>query len=72
MSEGYLTALWYKRGNTKGDLSDDPQFENAGYVGDWRNFVGKFAQQAWKSLSMEHRAAIALDADDKAKNEDWS
>jgi hypothetical protein len=40
-------------------------------VQDWRNYVGAYVQQIWKTLDGEHRAAIALDADERASREEW-
>jgi hypothetical protein len=46
-------------------------FEASRDVQDWRNYVGAYVQQIWKTLDGEHRAAIALDADERASREEW-
>jgi hypothetical protein len=56
--------------STHSDLAN-PMFEAAGSAYDWRSHVGKYAQQVWKSLDGEQRAAIALDAEDIATSRDW-
>jgi hypothetical protein len=68
-----LQTLWYDRMNGLGRHSDltNPMFDAATYVHDWRNHVGTYVRQIWKSLDGEQRAAIALDADEKARKEDW-
>ncbi|NTF16920.1 hypothetical protein G6L37_00575 [Agrobacterium rubi] len=68
----YLQAIWTERGkdDARANLAN-PRFEQAGDVHDWRNYVGKYVQQVWKTLDAEQRAAIALDADDRASREEW-
>lgn len=69
---GYLQAIWTERGKDDARCSlANPQFDLAGDVHDWRNYVGKYTRQIWKSLDSEQRAAIALDADDRAAREEW-
>ena len=50
---------------------DNPDFDNAEWIHDWRNYVGEHVQSIWDTLDLETRAAIALDADVRAGNEDW-
>lgn len=49
----------------------DPDFENAGRVHDWRNHVGEATQSIWGTLTDQQKAAIALDADERASREEW-
>lgn len=49
----------------------NPDFENAGRIHDWRNYVGENVRSIWSKLDMETRAAIALDAYERANDEDW-
>jgi hypothetical protein len=68
-----LQTLWYDRMSGRHKHSDlnDPMFEASRDVQDWRNYVGAYVQQIWKTLDGEHRAAIALDADERASREEW-
>lgn len=68
-----LQTLWYDRMGGRGKHSDlnNPMFEAARDVHDWRNYVGAYVQQIWKALDSEQRAAIALDADERASREEW-
>jgi hypothetical protein len=54
-----------------GDSLEDPCFEKAGRVHDWRNHVGARARALWPTLPHEVRVALALDADDRASDEVW-
>jgi hypothetical protein len=49
----------------------DPKFPEASPVHDWRNYVGENTRIIWKTLTNEQRAAIALDANERASNEEW-
>ena len=48
-----------------------PEFEKAGRIHDWRNYVGKRVRGVWHTLTAEQRRAFAEDADDRAGDEDW-
>ena len=50
---------------------DNPKWEEAGKVHDWRNYVGERTKAIWHTFTQEQRRAIALDADDSASNEEW-
>lgn len=50
---------------------DDPKWDEPLKVHDWRNYVGDCVKSIWNTLSIETRAAIALDADKQADNEEW-
>ncbi len=52
-------------------LLQDPQFDRAGKVHDWRNHVGERTQAMWSTFSYTQRSAIALDAEDRAAAEEW-
>jgi len=54
-----------------GKCLENPDFDAAGYIHDWRNYVGERVQSIWHLLDYETRAAIALDADERATNEEW-
>jgi hypothetical protein len=53
-----------------GDL-DDPGFDKAGRIHDWRNYVGEHVRARWETIPIELRAAIAADAQTLADREDW-
>lgn len=69
----YLQALWHQTMEGRGKHTDlaSPMFEAARDVHDWRNYVGTYVRQAWKTLDNEQRAAIALDANERAMQEEW-
>ncbi len=69
----YLQTLWHQKMEGRGKHADlaNPMFEAARDVQDWRNYVGTYVRQAWKSLDNEQRAAIALDANELAIKEEW-
>lgn len=50
---------------------DNPKWEEAGRVHDWRNYVGERAQALWETFTAEQKLALALDAFDLAGNENW-
>ncbi len=50
---------------------DDPQWDHAGRVHDWRNHVGEGVQKIWHTFTPEQRMALAADADNRASNEYW-
>lgn len=68
-----LQTLWYHRmgGRRKHTDLDNPMFGEAGTMHEWRNYVGAYTRQIWETLDGEQRAAIAIDADERAGNEDW-
>ena len=49
----------------------EPNFAAAGKVHDWRNYIGERTRNMWGTFSIEQRLALALDASDRASNEDW-
>lgn len=48
-----------------------PDFDKAGKVHDWRNYVGLRVRELWGTLTPAQQMAIAIDADDRAREEDW-
>lgn len=50
---------------------DDPQWEKAGRIHDWRNYVGARTRDIWQELTLPQKLAIAQDANDQAAREDW-
>lgn len=61
---------WYRKNYTH-TLLLDPEFDDAGRVHDWRNYVGENVKTIWKSFTHEQRCNIAADADYLASREDW-
>ena len=51
--------------------NSDPLWDCVTRVHDWRNHVGQRVRDLWSTLTREQRLAVALDAEDKAANEDW-
>lgn len=50
---------------------DNPEWDKAGRVHDWRNYVGKEVQAMWATFSDEQKQALYKQADDIAGREDW-
>lgn len=50
---------------------DDPEFDKATLVHDWRNYVPEEIRAVWGQLSKETRAAVFLMADRQASCEEW-
>ena len=48
-----------------------PEWDKAGKVHDWRNYISEEVQVLWLALSLEVRAALARQAEDVASNEEW-
>lgn len=67
-----LLATWIGPAH-RGTLAslEDPRFEAAERVHDWRNHVGDAVRSIWNTLDIEQRAAIAIDAAYLAYAEEW-
>lgn len=50
---------------------ENPDFENAGRVHDWRNHIDEEVKQQWDRLTLEERAIAYLSAENDADNEEW-
>jgi hypothetical protein len=50
---------------------NDPQWDKAGLVHDWRNHVQPHFAEDWHSMALETRLAIFLVADHAAGEEQW-
>lgn len=50
---------------------DDPLWDHAGKVHDWRNHVGEGIRAIWHTFTPEQRMALAADADERASAEEW-
>lgn len=50
---------------------DDPRWDHAGRVHDWRNHVGDGVRKIWHTFTPEQRMVLAADADDRAGAERW-
>jgi|LakMenEpi03Aug12_release.lakeMendotaPanAssembly.Ray.scaffolds.fasta_scaffold4876919_1 hypothetical protein len=50
---------------------DNPKFEEAGKVCDWRNYVPYDWQKNWNELTTRERQIIAVMAQMRADNEEW-
>ena len=49
----------------------NPQFEKAGKVHDWRNYVPTKVQEIWKILSLRERIIVYIMARQQAFDEEW-
>jgi hypothetical protein len=54
----------------KGDWRS-PEWEKAGRVHDWRNYVGDELRAMWDTFTDEQKRAIARNADVLADGEEW-
>jgi len=50
---------------------DNPEFDNAGMVHDWRNYVPYQVVNQWARLSKEERAVVVFMAQKVANEEEW-
>lgn len=64
MSDGY-------RNHREQAHVDDPQWERASRVHDWRNHVGDAVREIWDTFTPYQRMVLAADADDRASSEQW-
>lgn len=53
-----------------GDV-ENPKWEEAGRVHDWRNYAGDTLRRIWPSFTIEQKYAVALSLQDAADNEYW-
>ena len=52
-------------------LIDNPRFEDAGKVHDWRNYISKEIQEAWLTFTTVQREMLIRQADEMAGQEEW-
>ena len=50
---------------------DAPDWDNAGRVHDWKNYVSKEVRTKWATFSDELKMMLARQADEAAGNEEW-
>lgn len=50
---------------------DAPDWDNAGRVHDWKNYVSKEVRAKWAAFSDELKMMLARQADEAASNEEW-
>jgi hypothetical protein len=50
---------------------DNPEFEKAGRVHDWRNYVPEEFQDAWPHLTEREKKIIVIMAQSQADREEW-
>lgn len=64
---------WYDVVQENKEISrmDDPQWNKARKVHEWRNYVPEVLQENWKFLTSEARVAVYLTAKQQADQEDW-
>lgn len=49
----------------------DPQWDKAGRVHEWKNYISEEVQAMWPTFTPEVRAALARQAEDNASREEW-
>jgi hypothetical protein len=50
---------------------DHPDWEAAGRVCDWRNYINKELRDMWDAFSLNQKRAIADNAEEIASREEW-
>lgn len=50
---------------------ENPQWDAADRVHDWKNYAGEWLRETWHSLSDEQKKAVAASLDDAASAEEW-
>lgn len=50
---------------------ENPNFEQAGKVHDWRNYAGEELRKIWKTLNFEQKKAVAISLENIASYEHW-
>jgi len=50
---------------------ENPDWDDAGRVHDWRNYASNDLRAAWTEFSVRHRAIIAASLQDAADREEW-
>ena len=53
------------------DDPEDPKWEGASRVHDWRNHVSEAVRAIWHTFTPEQRRVLKDDADDRALDERW-
>jgi hypothetical protein len=75
LEQGFQDAVgWW--GSTESDrlalvCMDDPRFDEAGRVHDWRNYVPDLLKNMWAGLPREAKIVAAWITADRARAEDW-
>lgn len=49
----------------------NPEWENAGRVNDWRNYIPEKLQEIWNDLSCDAKIIAYYMADEMAGREEW-
>jgi hypothetical protein len=49
----------------------NPEWDKAGKVHEWKNYIGERLQAIWHTFTDEQKQAIAESADDSAGAEEW-
>jgi hypothetical protein len=65
-----MTPKIYRNPALQADVND-PQWQAAGPVHDWRNHVGEGVQAIWHTFTDAQRMALAAAADERASREHW-
>lgn len=48
-----------------------PDFENEGYVHDWRKYIPYRLERIWHCLSLETKVVAVIMAEEQAHKEEW-
>jgi hypothetical protein len=49
----------------------NPEWDRAGRVHDWRNYISERVKELWDTFSDEQKLALVEQADEHASNEHW-
>ena len=51
--------------------ASNPEWDKAGRVHDWRNYISEKVQSIWGTFTLEQQIALMDQADDRAGSEIW-
>lgn len=57
--------------NTDTSMLENPKFEEAGKVHDWRNHVPEEFEKEWDNLTLREKQIIHFMAEKEADREEW-
>lgn len=66
-----MTAYELIRKHREVGHNDDPEFNKARKMHDWRNYIPDEVRAVWKELSVETRVMLFLTAERQANFENW-
>ena len=62
---------WFLGDERTLEIINEPHWNEAGRVHDWRNHVSEYLIEFWGALSQETKVVIYLEAERNASREEW-